>query len=67
MNTSPNLAAANSVLSFLQNIDDADDARVFVRIALDALESAAEHTCQRITAAHRKAILNLICSADSRI
>lgn len=55
---------ANTIIAFLQNIEDATDARLFVRIALDALENMAEHTSQYFD---RKPIQHLICMIDGRI
>lgn len=55
---------ANRILAFLQNIEDENDAKEFVRIALDALEYSANHTnnvfCKTVTT-------NLIADIDRRI
>ena len=51
-------------MAFLQNIDDADDAREFVRIALDAIENMAEATNQ---AFDKGPIIHLIGMIDQRI
>lgn len=55
---------ANSILAFLQNIDDDDDAREFVRIALDSLETGAEHRSEEF---NRAGVLDLINGIDKRI
>lgn len=64
MNTSLEVEAANSILNFLQNIDNDDDVHIFLRIAIDALANAAE------AAAHTfdlKAVLSHISNVDNRI
>jgi hypothetical protein len=53
---------ANIILGFLQNIDDADDAQEFVRIALDALEN--DPNCIDY---HRGSLRGEIASVDTRI
>jgi len=59
-----NIEYANTIIAFLQNIDNTPDARIFVRIALDAIENMAEHTNQFF---NRKPIQHLICMIDNRI
>ena len=55
---------ASTIIAFLQNIEDTSDDRIFVRIALDAIETMAEHTNEYFD---RKPIQHLICMIDSRI
>ncbi len=54
---------ANAIFGFLQNIDDKDDAKEFVRIALDALENEASFDSATFD---RQAVIEVIKEVDYR-
>lgn len=55
---------ANTILSFLQNIEDVEDAREFFRIAIEALEAGAEQTDDYFD---RQTVVDLVQEIDKRI
>lgn len=55
---------ANVILGFLQNIDDAEDAMEFTRIALDSMAAAADNCCEGFD---RARIIMEIATTDERI
>lgn len=63
MNLSPT-EYANSIIAFLQNIDNENDANEFVRIALDSIENLAKKTNEHFD---REPILVIISMIDKRI
>ena len=57
-------SAANSVLSFLQNIELTSHARDFCVIAVESLETGARHRGEEFD---KKAVLSAIRETDQRI
>lgn len=55
---------AHSIVGFLENIDNDEDAKEFVRIALDSLANLAEATNKHY---EREPILAIISMMDNRI
>lgn len=64
MGTTTAWEMSNQIIAFLQNIDDAEDAREFFRIMLDALENSAEHNSDTFP---REVITKIVGLTDERI